>query len=100
MIRMLHEQDGDIERPDLLVGTRVRVLRDPETDGPWPDEPTGTIEPADGSHVYMTTDTSWGKVRQFKVRFDIEQRDADGQGPYSSALIWQQYLVPCLPEDG
>ena len=76
------------------MGARVRVLRDPETNGPWPGEPTGTIESVDGSHVYTTTNTSWGKVRQFKVRFDIAQRDADGQGPYSGALIWQQYLVP------
>ena len=41
----------------------------------------------------MEEDTQWGRVRSFKVRFDIPQRDADGDGPYSAAVIWQQYLV-------
>lgn len=90
----LHERDGDIDRPELAVGARVRVIRDPDWNGPWPDEPVGTIELADRRRAYITTESKWGPIRQFKVRFDNAQRNADGDGPYSSALIWQQYLVP------
>ena len=97
---MLHEQGGDIDRPELVIGARVRVVRDPESDGPWPDEPVGTIEPVYEETPYVTSDSEWGKVRQFKVHFDVPQRDADGQGPYSGAMIWQQYLVALPSENG
>ena len=30
---------------DVAPGTRVKVVRDPDWDGPWPSEPTGTIDP-------------------------------------------------------
>lgn len=89
---VLHETGGDIDRPELVPGARVRVIKDPEWDGPWPTEPLGTIEPALPDQVFLTNDTEWGRVREYKVRFDEPARDADGQGPYRAAVIWQQYL--------
>lgn len=89
---MLHESDGDIDRPEFAPGVRVRVIKDPDWNGPWPTEPVGTIEQALRDDIYMTTETQWGHVREYKVRFDEPTLDSDGQGPYRSAVIWQQYL--------
>lgn len=89
---MFHESGGDIERPELQPGTRVRVRRDPAWGGPWPDEPKGIIEPALRTQLFLTVSTQWGRVREYKVRFDTPQRDAEGGGPYTSATIWQQYI--------
>lgn len=88
LTNMLHEQGGDIDRPELVLGSRVRVIKDPDWNGPCPDEPSGRLESPEAGKVFLTTESRWGKVRQFKVRFDSPQRDADGQGPYVSAVIW------------
>ena len=90
---MLHERDGDVPRPELIPGARVKVIKDPEWNGPWPDEPLGTIQPVSSEPTpYKVSDSQWGKVREYFVRFDTPQLDSDGQGPYVSAMIWQQYL--------
>ena len=88
---MLHEHNGDQDRPELVPGARVRVIKDPEWNGPWPSEPLGVIEKVGNDNVVMA-DSPWGPVRQYFVRFQSPQRDADGDGPFTSALIWQQYL--------
>ncbi len=89
---MLHEFDGNIDRPELVVGARVRVIKDPQWDGPWPSEPTGTIEMVKADQLFLCVDTDWGTVREYFVRFDSPARDCDDQGPYYAAVIWQQYL--------
>jgi hypothetical protein len=33
-------------------------------------------------------------MREYVVQFDEPQRDTDGDGPYSSAVIWEKYLRP------
>ncbi len=71
----------------------MRVIKDPESGGPWPDEPFGVIESALVGQLFLTSQTQWGPVREYKVRFESPQRDSAGQGPYVSAMIWQQYIV-------
>jgi hypothetical protein len=90
---VLHETGGDEDRPELRSGVRVRAIKDPESGGPWPDEPLGVIEPALPDQLFVISQTKWGTVREYKVRFDAPQQDAQGQGPYVAAVIWQQYLV-------
>ena len=92
------------ERADALrPGMRVKVLRDSRWNGPWPAEPTGTIEPVLGKPFRVVSPgavpSDWprradGSVREFMVVFDSPQRDGDGDGPYSSAVIWETYLMP------
>lgn len=73
---------------ELPVGTRVRVLSDPEFGpGPWPAQPTGRIS---GSPTAV--DTVSGPMLTYWVTFDEPQRDADGDGPYSSSQILSKYL--------
>jgi hypothetical protein len=91
--RVLHESGGEAERPELQAGVRVRVIKDPEWGGPWPGEPLGVIESALQGQLFLTSQTQWGPVREYKVRFDSPQYDSQGQGPYVSAVIWQQYIV-------
>ena len=37
-------------------------------------------------------DEERGLIREFMVRFDEPQLDADGDGPYVSASVWEKYL--------
>jgi hypothetical protein len=87
---------------DMRPGARVKVVRDPEWNGPWPSEPTGIIDP-DAEFPMRTVDlaatpeihvpdSERGVMREFLVRFDQPQRDGDGAGPYESAVIWEKYL--------
>jgi hypothetical protein len=83
-----------VEEPTGLgPGVRVRVRRDPAWDGPWPSEPTGTIEPVLGEPFRLVEHRN-GTVREFMVVFDEPCLDADGDGPYEAAVIWEQYLEP------
>jgi len=80
----------------LAVGSRVRVVRDPEWDGPWRDEFLGTIDghraPEPVSHPHAQP----GEL-EYWVAFDTPQYDGDGDGPYRKALIWDRYLRPEPP---
>ena len=78
-------------------------FRDPEWPGPWPAEPFGVIEPFLGEpfHIVDTArmpvnvpDRERGPTREYMVRFDEPQLDADGDGPYVSGSVWEKYLVP------
>lgn len=78
----------------FALGTRVRVRRDPEHGpGPWPDEPTGSIiaSPHDATPFSWAATTS-GPELQYWVSFDVPQRDAEDDGPYTSALVLARYL--------
>jgi len=83
----------------VVPGTRVRVVRDPGWNGPWPAEPVGTIGPpvpvrtinlATMPEVNVPEDER-GPMREFYVAFDEPQLDGDGQGPYRAAVIWEKY---------
>jgi hypothetical protein len=74
--------------PDLPIGTRVRVIRDPDFGpGPWPDQPSGTVttEPE-------TVETTSGPMLIYWVTFDEPQFDADGEGPYPSSQVLRRNL--------
>lgn len=39
-------------------------------------------------------DSEKGPTREYMVVFDEPQLDADGDGPYRAAVIWEKYLQP------
>jgi hypothetical protein len=86
----------------VTAGARVRVVRDPDWDGPWPSEPTGVI--AEGFKIPFKVidlaqrldinvpDGDRGTMRTFMVRFDEPAEDGSGHGPYYMAEVWEKYL--------
>lgn len=98
---------GTVERvkflgDDIAPGTRVKVVRDPDWDGPWPSEPTGTIDPGwdiPFSVIDLATrpdidvpDSDRHPMRTFMVRFDEPAHDTSEDGPYYMAEVWEKYL--------
>jgi hypothetical protein len=80
--------------PDALpAGTRVKVLRDKNWDGPWQREFYGAIsamgapEPIDHPMAHPQELAYW-------VTFEEPQFDCDGDGPYRKAEVWGRYLQP------
>jgi hypothetical protein len=77
----------------LPAGTRVRVVKDQDWDGPWAREFTGTIDtvlpPSRVEHPMARPD----ELAYF-VKFDEPEHDHEGDGPYSKAEIWDRYLRP------
>ncbi|MFJ5013708.1 ferrous iron transport protein A [Streptomyces griseoluteus] len=75
----------------LAPGSRVRVVRDPDWDGPWQVEFTGTLDamgaPEPAQHVRALT----GELLYW-VTFDAPQYDCDRCGPYRKAQISGRYL--------
>lgn len=80
----------------LAAGSRVRVIRDAEWDGPWQNEFSGTIDAMGPPELVQNPRAQAGELAYW-VTFDEPQRDAGGDGPYRKARIWGRYLVP---EDG
>ena len=92
----------------VAAGTRVRVVRDPSWDGPWPSEPTGQIAdnfPIPFSEIDLARrpdinvpDEDRGIMRSFMVRFDEPAEDGSGHGPYYMAEVWEKYLRLAEPQ--
>jgi hypothetical protein len=87
---------------DVAPGMRVKVVRDPDWDGPWPSEPTGTIDAgwdipfkvidlANRPDINVP-DSDRRPMRTFMVRFDEPAQDTSGDGPYYLAEVWEKYL--------
>jgi hypothetical protein len=84
-------------------GMKVRVIKDPDWDGPGkvefvgtivgPDIPFRVIDLAAKTEINVP-DSDRGRMREFFVRFDEPQLDCGGMGPYGSAVIWEKYLRP------
>jgi hypothetical protein len=73
----------------LAPGTRVQVRRDLQfPSGPWPSEPTGTIDPLPS----RIEPSRGGPLRVYWVRFDEPQFDTEGDSAYSKAEIAHIYL--------
>jgi hypothetical protein len=53
--------------------------------GAWPDNLT------------RVTTTKMGAKRAYWIWFDEPQRDADGDGPYRGAEIWEEFLSAAPP---
>ena len=85
--------DDRSTREPLVVGTRVRVVRDPVGPGPWPAEPSGRVALYPGTDFASTeVETRWGRERSWWVVFDEPQRDGDGDGPYRESAVLERYL--------
>lgn len=83
---------ADYTDSPLMPGTRVRVRQDVTYGpGPWPAEPTGTLEPI-GPEPFTEIETQFGHDRMYFVRFDEPQHDVDGDGPYESSQVLGKYL--------
>ncbi|GHA77734.1 hypothetical protein GCM10010305_21000 [Streptomyces termitum] len=72
-------------------GTRVTVVRDPDWDGPWQAEFSGTID-AVGAAVPNEHAQAFSGELLYWVTFDAPQYDSDGDGPYRKAQVWGRYL--------
>lgn len=72
-------------------GTRVRVIHDPEWNGPWRTVFLGTIDRTMPPQLVRNRVAHDGE-REYLVAFDEPQLDADGDGPYRKAVIWERYL--------
>ncbi|MFF2747482.1 ferrous iron transport protein A [Kitasatospora sp. NPDC058048] len=81
----------------LPPGTRVTVVRDPQWDGPWQVEFTGTIDPM-GAPEPAGNQRAEGELAYWVV-FDAPQYDSAGDGPYRKAQIWARHLRSA-PETG
>lgn len=104
----------DTAQPDLKIGQRVRIRRDPTFAGPWPAEPLATVVPWPGElsaidpaisggelfrivHHHSGPRRYWGPQRVYFVEFDEPQFDTDGPaggGPYRKAEVWKRYIEP------
>jgi hypothetical protein len=91
------------QEPPIQIGQRVRVIRDPDWPGPWPQEPLGVVEPIMGaafetvdltSPAFRVPDSDRRLMREYLIRFDEPQLDSSGDGPYRAAVIWEKYVVP------
>ncbi|MEU6240792.1 ferrous iron transport protein A [Streptomyces sp. NPDC047024] len=73
-------------------GTRVRVIKDPDWDGPYPVEFYGTVV---ATQVPFPVRNGRGREGElvYMVRFDEPQHDSDGLGPYRGGEVWGRYLV-------
>lgn len=72
-------------------GTRVRVVRDTEWDGPWQQEFSATIDGLGAPEPVRHPMADVGELNYW-VRFDAPQYDSSGDGPYRKAQIWGRYL--------
>jgi hypothetical protein len=81
----------------------VRIIRDPDWPGPWPQEPLGVVEPIQGeafetvdltNPAFNVPDSDRRLMREYLIRFDEPQLDSSGDGPYRAAVIWEKYVTP------
>nr|BFE56417.1 hypothetical protein GCM10020063_009430 [Dactylosporangium thailandense] len=72
-------------------GTRVRVVKDADWDGPWRHEFLGTIDDM-GAPEPVLHDRAWPGELKYWITFDEPQFDHAGDGPYRKAQIWSRYL--------
>jgi hypothetical protein len=77
----------------LPPGTRVRVVKDKTWDGPWRRVFLGTVDRTIVPRL-LTHPAVRSCQREYSVVFDEPQFDADGDGPYRKAVIWDRYLEP------
>ncbi|WP_234308864.1 MULTISPECIES: ferrous iron transport protein A [Streptomyces] len=75
----------------LAPGSRVRVVRARDWDGPWQVEFTGVIDPMGAPEPNLHAQALDGELAYW-VTFDAPQRDSCGDGPYRKAQIWDRYL--------
>jgi hypothetical protein len=67
------------------------VVKDPDWDGPWKREFTGTIDSLGTPEPVQHPLAQVGETNYW-VRFDEPQFDSSDDGPYRKAQIWSRYL--------
>lgn len=81
------------------VGAQVFVRDASATDtSQWPSEPSGFLVSQAGSGVQGV----WGRAnggRVWTVEFDEPQTNANGDGPFTSALVHERFLELAPPVD-
>lgn len=73
-------------------GSRVRVVRAPDWDGPWQVEFTGTVDDTMGAPEPNEHPWALDGELLYWVVFDAPQFDSGGDGPYRKARIWGRFL--------
>lgn len=79
----------------LAAGSRVRVIQDPEWDGPWAAEFLGVIDVVGAPELVRDPHARPGEL-EYWVKFDEPQYDSDGDGPYRGARIWTDTCGPSM----
>jgi hypothetical protein len=74
-------------------GTRVRVIRASDWNGPWAQEFEGVIDEAVVPELVTHAIAAPGEL-SYLVAFLELQFDSDGDGPFRKAMIWARYLQP------
>jgi hypothetical protein len=87
-----HAMAGEWKAGAMPPGTRVRVIKSEEWDGPWRRVFTGTIDETISPHLVAPGGRP-GEL-EYSVRFDEPQMDWSEDGPYRKAVIWARYLEP------
>lgn len=77
----------------LKAGTRVRIVKDPDWDGPWKEEFEGVIDDFAAPEPVPSVRALPGELRYW-VSFDSPQYDYDNDGPYVFASVWGRYVRP------
>lgn len=98
-MRALEEGDIRLLRMHFSVGDRIRV----SSDYHWAKDELGTImQPpdfivnlADGwDGIHRNVPSLKGMLTFYWIKFDLPQRDFDGDGPYAEAELDSAYLIP------
>jgi len=75
----------------IPAGTPVRIIQDSSWAGPWASVFTGTISNMAAPEPPASTAARPDELAYW-VDFDQPQQDADGDGPYRKAQIWDRYI--------
>lgn len=86
-----HAMVGEWPAGAMSLGTRVRVIKAEDWDGPWRQVFTGTID--ETISPQLLGEGRPGEL-EYSVRFDEPQMDWSEDGPYRKAVIWARYLEP------
>ncbi|WP_438855107.1 hypothetical protein [Agromyces sp. M3QZ16-3] len=92
-IEAVEDQPLHDEWPNAAMrpGARVRVMKDESWDGPWREVFTGVVD-ATIAPRHIRNSRARADELEYSVRFDEPQFDAEGDGPYRKAVIWDRSL--------
>ncbi|GAA0905825.1 hypothetical protein Vau01_121760 [Virgisporangium aurantiacum] len=83
----------------LPAGARVRVVKDPDWDGPWRREFLGVVGDLAAPELVRHYQARPDEL-MYWVRFDEPEFDHTDDGPYRKAQIWGRYLQLVAERDG
>ena len=77
------------------AGARVRIIKDPDWDGPWRQEFVGTVDDMEPPWLVEHELAHEGELAYW-VTFDEPQHDCSPDGPYRKAQVWARHLRPAV----